>query len=723
MGHLSKKGHVADLGRAIGGGRIDDTSIGSISPATGTFSDVSVENSLTLNGNRITGLADGTVSGDAATLDQVQAAQAGILTKAPSRVATDADLDTIGNGTWVQLGAGVGATLTAGTAGTTTVDSVVLADGDRVLVKNQGTGSENGIYVASATAIGANTILTRAVDYDGSPSAEVSAGSYTFIEEGTGNLLTGWVLQDVGLTGAAGPPQEAIVDTDSLSFVLLLSGGGGDVFKVGTPANEELGVWTGDGTIGSDTNLSWNGTTLDITGAIATTSSSTLNSSERLYLDGGGDTAIFEVSNNVLRLLAGNAPALDIRAEGTVLTGGALIVERGDHAHAPFAGFGEIWVRSDTPNVLVFTDDAGTDTVLGSGGGGLANIVEDTTPQLGGDLDVNGSSIIGAPAATAVSAGGNLNLYGGTGGATSGDGGWVGIYGGYGATGGYISLTAGAGSTAGGPITLTGGYSEYQNAGSVTIVGGETAADSKYAGNVTITGGDNSYGGSTDTYGGQIIIAGGTAYGYGGKVTITGGACTGTRDAGDVDITSGAGGNYNSAVNIAGSVGSATRDAGIVTISGGAGTAGNADGGNIQLSPGIGAGAGEDGAIVISTSTAPGTTTNKLYNVGGTLTWNAIDLTASGSSLSVVVVTTTSATAGAFQATMVDDDTAAGVVTITLPAGSAADQQVIKKLGTTANVIIDGDSAETIDGALTFTLTAQYASLTLIWNGTEWSII
>ena len=96
---------------------------------------------------------------------------------------------------------------------------------------------------------------------------------------------------------------------------------------------------------------------------------------------------------------------------------------------------------------------------------------------------------------------------------------------------------------------------------------------------------------------------------------------------------------------------------------------------------------------------------------------------AGAGNVTVVLVTTTSATAAPLQATMVDDDTAAGVVTITLPAGSANDQQIIKKLGTTANVIIDGDTAETIDGAATFTLTSQYASLTLLWNGTEWSIV
>ena len=35
--------------------------------------------------------------------------------------------------------------------------------------------------------------------------------------------------------------------------------GGGDVYKVGTPANNQIGVWTGDGTIEGDSDLTWDG--------------------------------------------------------------------------------------------------------------------------------------------------------------------------------------------------------------------------------------------------------------------------------------------------------------------------------------------------------------------------------------------------------------------------------------------------------------------------------
>ena len=96
------------------------------------------------------------------------------------------------------------------------------------------------------------------------------------------------------------------------------------------------------------------------------------------------------------------------------------------------------------------------------------------------------------------------------------------------------------------------------------------------------------------------------------------------------------------------------------------------------------------------------------------------------SSLAVAVttVTATSYTAANEHVILVDDDTAAAAVTVTLPAAAPANTMYhIKKLGTTANVIIDGNASETIDGALTATLTIQYESIMLVSNGTFWSII
>ncbi len=72
---------------------------------------------------------------------------------------------------------------------------------------------------------------------------------------------------------------------------------------------------------------------------------------------------------------------------------------------------------------------------------------------------------------------------------------------------------------------------------------------------------------------------------------------------------------------------------------------------------------------------------------------------------------------------LVDDDTAGSTVTITLPACASHAGRIyhVKKLGTTADVVLDGNSSETIDDALTATLTAQYEALSIVC-ATNWSI-
>ena len=57
------------------------------------------------------------------------------------------------------------------------IDGVTLSSGDRVLLKNQSTGSENGIYVFN----GAASTMTRATDANA--DAEVTAGMFVFVEE------------------------------------------------------------------------------------------------------------------------------------------------------------------------------------------------------------------------------------------------------------------------------------------------------------------------------------------------------------------------------------------------------------------------------------------------------------------------------------------------------------------------------------------------------------
>jgi hypothetical protein len=121
--------------------------------------------SVALNNQKITGLATPTADTDAATKAYVDAARSGLDPKDSVRAATTANITL---------------------SGTQTIDGVSVVAGNRVLVKNQSTASANGIYVVAAGA------WSRATDAD--TSAEVTAGMFCFVAEGTTNADTGWVL-------------------------------------------------------------------------------------------------------------------------------------------------------------------------------------------------------------------------------------------------------------------------------------------------------------------------------------------------------------------------------------------------------------------------------------------------------------------------------------------------------------------------------------------------
>jgi hypothetical protein len=121
--------------------------------------------SFSMNSQKIVSLADPVDPQDAATKAYVDAARSGLDVKASVRVATTAEITL---------------------SGEQTIDGVSVVAGDRVLVKNQSTGSENGIYVASASG------WSRADDANS--SAEVTSGMFTFVSEGTANSDSGWVL-------------------------------------------------------------------------------------------------------------------------------------------------------------------------------------------------------------------------------------------------------------------------------------------------------------------------------------------------------------------------------------------------------------------------------------------------------------------------------------------------------------------------------------------------
>ena len=121
-----------------------------------------------------------------ATKEYVDATSQGLDVKNSVVAATTVNLSaTYANGT-----AGVGATLTYGSA-VTTLDGVTLTNGDRILVKNQTTQSQNGIYERTSS-----TVWTRTVDAD--TASELTGGSFVFVEQGTDNADNGYVFTHEG---------------------------------------------------------------------------------------------------------------------------------------------------------------------------------------------------------------------------------------------------------------------------------------------------------------------------------------------------------------------------------------------------------------------------------------------------------------------------------------------------------------------------------------------
>jgi hypothetical protein len=116
---------------------------------------------LSLNNQRITNLASPTAATDAASKSYVDATVQGLDQKPTAQVATTAALpaNTYANGT-----GGIGATLTATANGALTVDGYTPAVGDRILVKNEVAGANNGLYDVTQVGSGATPyILTTGV--------------------------------------------------------------------------------------------------------------------------------------------------------------------------------------------------------------------------------------------------------------------------------------------------------------------------------------------------------------------------------------------------------------------------------------------------------------------------------------------------------------------------------------------------------------------------------
>jgi len=265
----------------------------------------------------------------------------------------------------------------------------------------------DNVTPASVTELFISSITDNNNDFDNILSF-LSSGDQIYIQQD--NDATKFILFDVtanvdntGWWSIAGTiaSSGALFDNNGKCHILILfggtgpgGGGGGDVFKVGTPVDGEIGVWTGDGTIEGDPHFTWNTATGLM--SIGSNASPGLGASQlvailikqadgvQLGAFGFANSADFSIisNNHGGNMILGGEDAggvpityftldpdtLRIRAEVPI-----YIVEQAARGLS-FSTQGQFWVRDDVPNVPMFTSNFDFDfELIGSDGSGASS--------------------------------------------------------------------------------------------------------------------------------------------------------------------------------------------------------------------------------------------------------------------------------------------------------------------------------------------------------------
>jgi hypothetical protein len=257
--------------------------------------------SFSMNSQRITSLGTPSASTDAATVAYVDAATAGLNVHASVKAATTENI-----------------TLATAVENGDTLDGVTLATGNRILVKNQTTKSENGVYVVAASGA-----PSRADDYNSTP--EVDAGDFIYVEAGTANNKTGWIQTNAITT----------IGSDDIEFT----------------------QFSGAGTYTAGTGLTLTGNVFSINTATTVDLSTSQSLSNKTLASAVATTALTLNATAELRLAdTDSSHYVGFKAPGTVSTNRIWTLPSAD----------------GTTGQALITDGSGTLSWAAAGGGGAA---------------------------------------------------------------------------------------------------------------------------------------------------------------------------------------------------------------------------------------------------------------------------------------------------------------------------------------------------------------
>ena len=325
---------VDSVGRVVSNTAVTTADITALVDATyvNITGDTMSGNLIMSSGSTVTGVPTPVNSSDAASKAYVDAVASNLNIKGSVQSASTINLPaTYANGT-----GGVGATLTnTGTLAAFMLDGVAAVVGERVLVKNQTTALQNGVY--TVTTVGSASVawvLTRAPDSDNSINNAVTPGDFVFVSQGTTQANTGWTETAVG-TGTDG---DIILGTDAVHFTQFSGAGtytAGDGLTIsGTVFSVDYGAGIGSlpsGDVGIDLYSSVGALLLTNDG---TTQTPTVGSKLALLLKASGGltqdtTGLYIPTAGVSNaMLANSTITLDVDSAGTgtVALGATLTV-------------------------------------------------------------------------------------------------------------------------------------------------------------------------------------------------------------------------------------------------------------------------------------------------------------------------------------------------------------------------------------------------------------